>query len=46
MKDNNTIQPKVIDKLFERVSIVIENTRQMIASTINTAEVYAKYEIG
>ena len=46
MKDNNTTQPKVIDKLFERVSIVIENTRQMIASTINTAEVYAKYEIG
>lgn len=46
MKDNNTIQPKVIDNLFERVSIVIENTRQMIASTINTAEVYAKYEIG
>lgn len=46
MKYNNTIQPKVIDNLFERVSIVIENTRQMIASTINTAEVYAKYEIG
>lgn len=46
MKDNNTIQPKVIDNLFERVSIVIENTRQMIASTINTGEVYAKYEIG
>lgn len=46
MKYNNTIQPKVIDNLFERVSIVIENTRQMIASTINTGEVYAKYEIG
>jgi predicted nuclease of restriction endonuclease-like (RecB) superfamily len=46
MKDNNTIQPKVIDNLFERVSIVIENTRQMIASTINTGEIYAKYEIG
>lgn len=46
MKENYAIQPQVVDSLFERVSVVIENTRRMIASTINTGEVYAKFEIG
>lgn len=46
MKENDGIQPKVVDTLFEKVSSVIENTRQMIVSTVNAGEVYAKYEIG
>ena len=46
MKGNEGIQAQVVDTLFEKVSVVIENARQMIVSTINTSEVYAKYEIG
>ena len=46
MKVNEGIQPEVVDTLFEKVSAVIENARQLIVSTINTSEVYAKYEIG
>lgn len=41
LKQNTTT-----DALFEKVSAVIEHARQMIATTINTGEVYAKYEIG
>ena len=46
MKENDEIQSQAVDALFAKVSAVIENTRQMIVSTINTGEVYAKYEIG
>lgn len=46
MKENDGIQPQKVDALFEKVSSVIENTRQMIVSTVNAGEVYAKYEIG
>lgn len=45
MKGNEGIQAQVVDTLFEKVSVVIENARQMIVSTINISEVYAKYEI-
>ena len=40
------MQQHTPDTLFEKVSAVIDHARQMIATTINTGEVYAKYEIG
>ena len=44
--ENDTIQHHMADMLFDKVSAVIDNARRMIATTINTGEVYAKYEIG
>lgn len=35
-----------IDALFERISALIEQARQRVATTINIAEVYTKYSIG
>lgn len=35
-----------IDALFERISVLIEQARQRVATTINIAEVYTKYSIG
>lgn len=35
-----------IDALFERISALIEQARQRVATTINIAEVYTKYHIG
>ena len=35
-----------IENLFERISTLIEQSRQVIARTVKTTEVYAKYEIG
>ncbi len=32
MKEPNEIQPQIIDSLFERISVVIENTRKKIVS--------------
>ena len=40
------IQLQQIDTLYEKISTIINNARQMVVTTINTAEVYAKYEIG
>ena len=44
--ENDTIQHHMADMLFDKVSAIIDNARRMIATTINTGEVYAKYEIG
>ena len=35
-----------IDALFERISTLLEQARQRVATTINIAEVYTKYSIG
>ena len=35
-----------IDALFERISALIEESRKMVATAVNIAEVYTKYEIG
>lgn len=35
-----------VDALFERISALIEESRKRVATTVNIAEVYTKYEIG
>ncbi len=35
-----------IDALFERISALIEESRKRVATAVNLAEVYTKYEIG
>lgn len=35
-----------IDALFERISTLIEESRKRVATAVNIAEVYTKYEIG
>lgn len=35
-----------IDALFERISAIIEESRKRVATAVNIAEVYTKYEIG
>lgn len=46
MKTNQEIQLQRVDALFEKISVLIDQARQMIVTTVNTAEVYTKYEIG
>ena len=35
-----------VDTLFERISALIEESRKKVATSVNIAEVYTKYEIG
>lgn len=35
-----------VDALFERISAIIEESRKRVATAVNIAEVYTKYEIG
>ena len=35
-----------VDTLFERISALIEESRKRVATAVNIAEVYTKYEIG
>lgn len=35
-----------VDTLFERISALIEESRKKVATAVNIAEVYTKYEIG
>lgn len=35
-----------VDALFERISALIEESRKKVATAVNIAEVYTKYEIG
>lgn len=35
-----------VDDLFERISALIEESRKRVATAVNIAEVYTKYEIG
>lgn len=45
-KENNIQNRQDVDTLFEKISAIINNTRSMIMTAVNTSEVYAKYEIG
>ena len=40
------IQPQRVDELYNKIATVIDKARQMIVTTVNTAEVYSKFEIG
>ena len=42
----NDILNAGIDTLFERISTLIEKSRKNVATAVNIAEVYTKYEIG
>lgn len=42
----NDILNAGIDALFERISALIEESRKNVATAVNIAEVYTKYEIG
>lgn len=46
MMAENNIPTIRIGQLYERISRIIEQSRHLVARTIKTAEVYAKYEIG
>lgn len=47
MRKQNSIQNRQdVDTLFEKISAIINNTRSMIMTAVNTSEVYAKFEIG
>lgn len=35
-----------MDNLYDKIANVIDQARQMIVTTVNTAEVYSKYKIG
>lgn len=35
-----------IDKLFDKISALIEEARQRVSTTVNIAEVYTKYNVG
>ena len=39
------IQPQRVDELYNKIATVIDKARQMIVTTVNTAEVYSKFEI-
>ena len=47
MAQKNEIQETArIDALFEKVSVLIEQARHYVATTVNLSEVYTKYHIG
>ena len=47
MAQKNEIQETArIDALFEKVSVLIEQARKHVATTVNLTEVYTKYHIG
>jgi len=48
MEDNNKIAATDarFDKLFEKISVIIEQSRQFVKTAVNIAEVKARYEVG
>ncbi len=46
MSKNLEIQSQRVDNLYDKIANVIDQARQMIVTTVNTAEVYSKYKIG
>lgn len=46
MNKPQEIQLQRIDALFDKIATVIDKARQMIVTTVSTAEVHTKYEIG
>lgn len=45
METNNTTTINT-DALFKKISVLIEESRKKVATAVNIAEVYTKYEIG
>lgn len=43
---NDIQETKRAEALFERISALIEQSRQFVASTVNIAEVKTRYEVG
>ena len=39
------LQTNRIDELFDKISALIEQSRNVVAKAVKTTEVYAKYEI-
>lgn len=44
--ETKDIAPVKTDALFEKISALIEESRKKVATAVNVAEVYTKYEIG
>lgn len=44
--ETKDIAPVGTDALFEKISALIEESRKRVATAVNVAEVYTKYEIG
>lgn len=45
-QDNNIQETVRIDALFEKIAILIEQSRQFVANSVNVAEVRTRYEVG
>lgn len=45
-QDNNTQETVRIDALFEKIAILIEQSRRFVANSVNVAEVRTRYEVG
>lgn len=45
-QDNNTQEIVRIDALFEKIAILIEQSRRFVANSVNVAEVRTRYEVG
>ena len=45
-QDNNIQEIVRIDALFEKISVLIEQSRQFVANSVNVAEVRTRYEVG
>ncbi|MCR4829384.1 MAG: DUF1016 N-terminal domain-containing protein [Bacteroidales bacterium] len=43
---NNETDTERLDALFERISILIEQSRSFVYSSVNVAEVKTRYEVG
>jgi predicted nuclease of restriction endonuclease-like (RecB) superfamily len=46
MESKETQNMMRVDRLFERISTLIEQARRHVSTTVNLTEVYTKYEIG
>ena len=44
--DNNTQETVHIDALFDKIAILIEQSRRFVANSVNVAEVRTRYEVG
>ncbi len=45
-QDNNTQETVRIDALFDKIAILIEQSRRFVANSVNVAEVRTRYEVG
>lgn len=45
-QDNNIQETVRIDALFEKIAILIEQSRRFVANSVDVAEVRTRYEVG